>query len=46
RNVVATAHGSTNPYNMVRATLKALAALRTPSEIAAKRGRSVEELTA
>jgi small subunit ribosomal protein S5 len=46
RNVVAKSHGSTNPYNMVRATLKALAALRTPSEIAAKRGRSVEELTA
>jgi small subunit ribosomal protein S5 len=46
RNVVAKSHGSTNPYNMVRATLKALEALRTPAEIAAKRGRSVEELTA
>jgi small subunit ribosomal protein S5 len=46
RNVVAKSHGSTNPYNMVRATLKALQELRTPSEIAAKRGRSVEELTA
>jgi small subunit ribosomal protein S5 len=44
RNVVAKSHGSTNPYNMVRATLKALQELRTPSEIAAKRGKSVEDL--
>jgi small subunit ribosomal protein S5 len=44
RNVVAKSHGSTNPYNMVRATLKALQELRTPAEIAAKRGKSVEEL--
>jgi len=44
RNVVAKSHGSTNPYNMVRATLKALQELRTPSEIAAKRGMTVEEL--
>jgi small subunit ribosomal protein S5 len=44
RNIVAKSHGSTNPYNMVRATLKALAALRTPAEIAAKRGKTVEEI--
>jgi small subunit ribosomal protein S5 len=44
RNVVAKSHGSTNPYNMVRATLKALAQLRTPAEIAAKRGMTVEQL--
>jgi small subunit ribosomal protein S5 len=31
---------------MVRATFDALAKLRTPSEIAAKRGKSVEELFA
>ena len=35
RNIVAKAHGSTNPYNMVRATLNALEALRSPAEIAA-----------
>jgi small subunit ribosomal protein S5 len=29
---------------MVRATLKALEQLRTPAEIAAKRGKSVEEI--
>ena len=46
RNIVAKAHGSTNPYNMVRATLNALEALRSPAEIAAKRGKTVEELMA
>jgi small subunit ribosomal protein S5 len=43
-NVVAKSHGSTNPYNMVRATIKALERLRTPAEIAAKRGTTVEEI--
>ncbi len=43
-NVVAKSHGSTNPYNLVRATLKALQNMNTPSEIAAKRGKSVEEI--
>jgi len=44
RNIVAKSHGSTNPYNLVRATLNALQQLRTPSEIAAKRGKTVEEI--
>lgn len=43
-NVVAKSHGSTNPYNMVRATIKALERLRTPAEIAAKRGKTIEEI--
>lgn len=43
-NVVAKSYGSTNPYNMVRATLNGLASMNTPSEIAAKRGKSVEEI--
>lgn len=43
-NVVAKSHGSTNPYNMVRATLDALGRMSTPSEIAAKRGKTVEEI--
>ena len=43
-NVVAKSYGSTNPYNMVRATLNGLANMSTPSEIAAKRGKSVEEI--
>ena len=45
-NVVAKSHGSTNPYNLVRATINALRKTSTPSEIAAKRGKSVEELFA
>ena len=44
RDIVAKSHGSTNPYNMVRATLNALSKLRTPAEVAAKRGKSVEEM--
>jgi len=43
-NVVAKSNGSTNPYNMVRATLNGLARMSTPSEIAAKRGKSVEDI--
>jgi len=35
-NVVAKSNGSTNPYNMVRATLNGLSKMSTPSEIAAK----------
>lgn len=44
RNVVAKSLGSTNPYNMVRATINGLLACSTPAEIAAKRGKSVEEI--
>lgn len=43
-NIVAKSHGSSNPYNMVRATLNALANMNTPSEIAAKRGKTIEEI--
>jgi small subunit ribosomal protein S5 len=43
-NVVAKSLGSTNPYNLVRATLNGLQKMSTPSEIAAKRGKSVEEI--
>jgi small subunit ribosomal protein S5 len=43
-NVVAKSHGSSNPYNMVRATLDAFTNMSTPAEIAAKRGKTVEEI--
>ena len=42
-NVVAKSFGSSNPYNMVRATLNALASMNTPADVAAKRGKSVED---
>jgi small subunit ribosomal protein S5 len=43
-DIVAKSHGSTNPYNMVRATIDALRRSTTPAEIAAKRGKTVEEI--
>jgi small subunit ribosomal protein S5 len=43
-DIVAKSHGSSNPYNMVRATMDALNKSTTPAEIAAKRGKSVEEI--
>ncbi len=45
-DVVAKSHGSSNPYNMVRATLDAFAKSTTPSEIAAKRGKAIEDIFA
>jgi len=44
-NVLAKCHGSTNPYNLVRATINALESSSAPADIAAKRGMTVEELT-
>jgi small subunit ribosomal protein S5 len=44
RNVLAKSYGSRNPINVVRATVNALAAARSPDDIAAKRGKSVEEI--
>src|SRR6058998_3710833 len=41
-DIVAKSHGSTNPYNMVRATFDALKNATTPGQVAAKRGKSVE----
>jgi small subunit ribosomal protein S5 len=43
-NVLAKCIGSANPYNLVRATINGLQAMNTPAEIAAKRGKSVEEI--
>ncbi|PKF60852.1 30S ribosomal protein S5 [Psychromonas sp. psych-6C06] len=44
QNVLAKAYGSTNPINVVRATLDALESMNSPEQIAAKRGLSVNEL--
>ena len=43
-DVLAKCIGSANPYNVVRATLNGLAAVNSPSEVAAKRGKTVEEI--
>ena len=45
-DIVAKSHGSSNPYNLVRATFDALRNSTTPAEVAAKRGKSVEDIFA
>ena len=44
RNVLAKSYGSRNPINVVRATFDALTRIASPDDIAAKRGKSVEEI--
>ena len=46
RNVLAKSYGSRNPINVVRATFKALSLMASPDAIAAKRGKSIEEILA
>lgn len=43
-NVLAKSIGSTNPINVVRATIEGLKSMSSPESIAAKRGKSVEEV--
>jgi small subunit ribosomal protein S5 len=45
-DIVAKSHGTSNPYNMVRATFDALRNSTTPGQVAAKRGKSVEDIFA
>jgi len=45
-NVLAKCYGSTNPVNVVRATFDALKNMRSPDSVAAKRGKTVEEIRA
>ena len=44
-NILAKCYGSTNPVNVVRATMKGLKNAQSPSSVADKRGKSVEEIT-
>ena len=44
-DVLAKCYGSTNPVNVVRATVKGLTSMQAPEDIAAKRGMSVEAIT-
>jgi small subunit ribosomal protein S5 len=43
-NVLAKTIGSSNPINVVRATLKALQSMSSPETIASKRGKTLEEI--
>jgi small subunit ribosomal protein S5 len=44
RDVLSKTIGSSNPINVVRATLKGLKSMSNPEQIAAKRGKTVEEV--
>ena len=44
QNVLGKCYGSTNPVNVVRATFEALRTMASPEAVAAKRGKSVEEI--
>jgi len=43
-NVLAKCYGSTNPVNVVHATFKGLQHMRSPGEVAEKRGKKIEEI--
>jgi len=43
-NVLAKSIGSTNPLNVVRATIKGLTDMNNPEAVAAKRGKTVSEI--
>lgn len=45
-NVLAKSVGSNNPINLVRATMKGLQAMQSPQSVAAKRGKSVDDIMA
>lgn len=45
QNILAKSIGSTNPVNVVRATINGLKSIASPEYRAAKRGKSVEEIT-
>jgi small subunit ribosomal protein S5 len=44
QNVLAKSIGSSNPVNAVRATIDALSSMATPDYVAAKRGKTVQEI--
>jgi len=44
RNVLAKCVGTNNPINVIRATIKGLADMSSPENVAAKRGKTVKEI--
>ena len=44
QDVVAKSVGSSNPYNMIRATFEALKVQSSPRQVASKRGKKVSEI--
>ena len=45
QNVLAKCYGSTNPVNVVRATINALCSMESPEEVALRRGKKTAELS-
>lgn len=43
-NILAKCIGSTNPYNIIRATIEGLSRVNSPAMIAAKRGKTIDEV--
>ncbi|MEW6327456.1 MAG: 30S ribosomal protein S5 [Thermodesulfobacteriota bacterium] len=46
QNILTKCLGSNNPHNVVKATLNGLRLLRNPENVALRRGKAVEEMTA
>ena len=44
QNVLTKCIGSNNPHNMVKASFEALRKLKTPDDIASRRGKSLAEI--
>ena len=44
KNIRTKSHGTSNPINMVKATIEGLKELRTAEQVAALRGKTVEEI--
>ena len=45
QNVLAKCYGSTNPVNVVRATINALRSMESPEEVALRRGKKTAEIS-
>ena len=45
QNVLAKCYGSTNPVNVVRATINALRSMESPEEVASRRGKKTVEIS-
>ena len=45
QNVLAKCYGSTNPVNVVRATINALSKMESPDSVATRRGKKIEEIS-